>query len=218
MPPPEVQFVDKDREGNPCHKYICDGVEIPGLSYILDCCGFLRYGKVNKDIMEAARERGDAAHFATRLYDEDNPVDLVDIAQWEQSALDEPLDSWTRSRLQGWINFRSDFEFKPILIEKPMSHLLNGMLYGFTADRYGIGKLGNMVVEIKCTADIEPSHAIQTAAQAEAFKMEGVQLGRFVCQLDVNDYKPHEFKDRQDARIFAAILAATHWKWKAGIR
>jgi hypothetical protein len=213
----DVEFRDTEN-GEPCHKYYRDGKEIPGLSYILESNGFCRYGKVNKAVMEAARERGDAAHFATRLYDEDNPVTLVDIAEWEAKALNDPLDPFTRSRLVGWVKFRKDFEYRPLIIEKPMCWELNGMAYAFTPDRYGTCSMGNAVVEIKATAEIEPSHQIQTAAQSLAFRVEGVQLGRYVVQLLDSDYKIHKFEDRQDERIFSSALAVTWWRWNRGIK
>lgn len=212
MIPPDVIFREED------HTYWLDKTQIPGLSYIISSCGLCRYDRVKQSIMEAARERGDAAHFATRLYDEDNPKVLVDIGQWEESALSEPLDSWTRSRLTGWVKFRKDFSFMPMLIEKPMSHCMNGMAFGMTPDRYGIGSMGNMVIEIKATASIEPSHAIQTAAQALAFKTAESNVGRYVVQLLQDDYKPFEFKERNDERLFGCALALTHWKWNKGIK
>ncbi len=215
---PEVRFVDKDADGQPCHKYYLGDREIPGLSYILESNGFCRYGKVNKQIMEAARERGDAAHYATRLYDEDNRVELLDVPQWEKKALNEPLDPWTRSRLVGWLKFRRDFDFNPLIIEQPMSWELNGMMYAMTPDRYGNSNMGRLVPELKATADIEPSVQIQTAAQIQPFKMEGDAIRRVVVQLLENDYKIHEFKDAQDARIFASALALTWWKWNRGIK
>jgi hypothetical protein len=218
MPCPEVDFRDKDEKGEPCHRYYLDGKEIPGLSYILDSCGLCRYDKVRKDVMEAARERGDAAHYATRLFDEDNPRDMLKIDIWEKEALAEPLDSWTRSRLVGWCKFRQDFNFMPMLIEKPMSHCMNGMAFGMTPDRYGVGTPGSMVIEIKATASIEPSHAIQTAAQALAFKTPESNVGRYVVQLLENDYKPFKFEDRQDERLFGCALALTSWRWGKGIR
>lgn len=215
MPCPDVQFVDVE-DGKPCHKYLLDGREIPGLSYILDSCGLCRYDKVRKDVMEAARERGDAAHFATRLYDEDCPNFLTDIEQWEGFSLQEPLDPWTRSRLVGWIKFRKDFDYHPILTEKAMSHCLNGMAYAFTLDSYGQGTPGAMLVEKKCTSGIEPSHAIQTAAQAIPFKESNV--GRYAVYLLENDYKIFECKDRQDERLFGCALALTSWRWQKGIK
>jgi hypothetical protein len=216
MPCPEVDFRDKDEKGEPCHRYYLDGKEIPGLSYILDSCGLCRYDKVRKDVMEAARERGDAAHFATRLFDEDNPRDMLKIDIWEKEALAEPLDSWTRSRLVGWCKFRGDFNYQPILTEKAMSHCLHGMAYAFTLDSYGTGSLGNMLIEKKCTSGIEPSHAIQTAAQALPFKESNVV--RLAVYLLENDYKVIKCDDRQDERLFGCALALVHWRWGKGIR
>jgi hypothetical protein len=223
MPIPEVQFVS-EQDGEPCHKYLLDGKEIPGLSYILEFSGFLRYGKVSKDVMEAARERGAAADEACNFFNQDFPAIKNfsgDLRPWEASALAEPLDDWTRSRLQGWIKFRQDFKFDVLFVQKRMAHEMNGMLYGFTLDCFGKmgGKMGgkDAIVEVKATAESEPSHAIQTAAQSLPFKDEqGPE--RWGIYLRDNDYRPEQFKDRCDERIFGAILAATWWKWNRGIR
>lgn len=214
MNPPDVIFKEED------HTYWLDKTQIPGLSYIMSSCGLSRYGAVKESILEAARERGDAAHYACRLYDEDNPnpKTMAEIGEWEESALAEPLDPWTRSRLQGWIKFRKDFKFNPVLCEKPMSHCFNGMAFGMTPDRFGDGTCGAMVIEIKATASIEPSHPIQTAAQALAFQTPESNVGRYVVQLLENDYKPFEFKDRQDQRLFGCALALTNWRWLHGIK
>jgi len=214
---PEVEFRDTEN-GEPCHKYYRDGKEIPGLSYILESNGFCRYGKVRKDVMEAARERGDAAHYATRLFDEDNPSGVGNIDQWQEQSLKDSLDPWTLSRLKGWVKFRIDFDFNPLIIEKPMCHEWSGMVYAMTPDRYGNSSMGRLVPEIKCTAEIEPSCQIQTAFQIQPFKMETDSIRRVVVQLLENDYKIHEFKDRQDERLAFNILGATSWKWAMGIR
>lgn len=220
MPCPDVEFRDSEN-GQPCHKYYLDGKEIPGLSYILDSCGLCRYDKARKDVMEAARERGDAAHYASKLFDEDYPKKLVGtpemiLPEWEEDALTEPLDPWTRSRMIGWLKFRVDFGYMPILTEKAMSHCLHGMPYAFTLDSYGVGSPGNMLIEKKCTSAIEPSHAIQTAAQALPFKESNV--GRYVVQLGDGDYKIIECKDRQDEKLFGCALALCHWRWNHGIK
>lgn len=223
----EVEFRDTEN-GEPCHKYFRDGKEIPGLSYILESNGFCRYGKVKQSIMEAARVRGDAAHYCTRIYDEDNPsngnllsevkhLNAV-IDEWEARALNEVLDVWTRSRLVGWLKFRRDFDFSPLIIEQPMMWEINGMAYAMTPDRYGNSNMGRLVPELKATADIEPSVQIQTAAQIQPFKMEGDTIRRVVVQLLEDDYKIHEFTDRQDERIFASALAVTWWRWNKGIK
>lgn len=217
MPVPYVDFIESEN-GQPCHKYMVDGLEVPGLSYILKSNGFINYDKIKDSVMEAARERGDAAHYATRLYDEDNPGTLAPIDAWEKQALDEPMDDWTRSRLTGWVKFRKDLDFHPIIIEKPMSHTINGMTYAFTPDRYGRCAAGAAVVEVKCTAQIMPSHRLQLALQAPAFQVEGVKLFKYVVQLLENDYKIHDCKDRMDDKIAMCALAATVWKWNEGIR
>lgn len=209
---PDVEFREET------HQYFFNGIEIPGISYILKTSGFIDYGKVSKSVLEDARERGDHAHYAARLYDEDNPTALRSIEVWEKQCLAEPLDPWVRARLKGWLKFRREWEFIPALIEKPLSCQMHGMMYGMTPDRCGVSKLGRSVFEIKATAKLEVSHGIQTAFQVQAFKKEGETTKRFAVQLLENDFKLHEFNDRQEERIAGCILAATHYKWLKGIK
>ena len=221
MPPPEVEFREQDADGNPCHLYFVDGRQVPGLTYILEFNGFHRYNGVSKAVMEAARERGSAADEACTFFNQDFPVISKfdgDLAAWENSALSEPLDDWIRSRLNGWIKFRKDFKFDIMFIQKRMSHELNGMTFAFTLDCYGkIEGKTDAIVEVKATADSEPSHAIQTAAQSLPFKDDkGPQ--RWGIYLQENDYRPEHFKNREDERIFGAALALTWYKWGKGIR
>jgi len=205
MPCPEVEFRTVDAKGQPSHDYLVDGVWVPSVSYILKTNGFCDYAGVRKDVMENARQFGTAVDLACQLLDEDD--------------LDpEYNDPKVMPRLEGWSKFCREWEFKPLIVAKPMSHAMNGMIYGMTPDRYGTCKLGNVVIDIKNTAEIMPSHQIQLAGYIQPFKTEGNGVNRFVVQLVDGGYKLHEFKDRQDERIFGAALACTYWKLAKGIK
>ena len=205
MPCPEVEFRTQNEKGEAVHEYWLDGVKIPSVSYILASNGFIDYGKVRKSVMESARELGSAVHSATHYYDEDD----LDV---------DTVDPKVRPFLDEWMRFRSDWDFKPLLIERPMSCCFNGMNFGMTPDRYGTCKLGNVVVDIKTTFDVMPSHQIQLAAYQIPFETDGNNVHRFVVDLRSRPYKFHQFQDRNDKRIFGAALALTHWKLAKGIK
>ena len=205
MPCPEVEFRAQNEKGEAVHEYWLDGVKIPSVSDILKGTGLIDYSGVRASVMENARQFGTAVDLACQLFDE-NDLDP------------DYNDPKVMPRLEGWQKFCREWEFKPLLVAKPMSHVLNGMAYGMTPDRYGICKLGNVVIDIKNTAEVMASHAIQLAAYIQPFKIEGNGVNRFVVQLQDGGYKLHEFKDRQDERIFGAALALTHWKLAKGIK
>ena len=213
MSPPEVVFVEED------HRYYVDDKEVPGISYILSSNGFSRYGKVNQEVMEAARARGTAVDTVINFFNEDFPLIAKwhgDLYSWEADSLSEPMQDFTKARLSGWIRFRQEMKYDVYFVQKRMSHNYNGMLYAFTLDTYG--KMGDReaVVEVKNTAECEPGHQLQTLAQSLPFK-EAKPL-RYAVYARDEDYKPVEHKDRMDEKIFGCILAASWWKWERGIR
>lgn len=186
------------------HLYTLNGCRIPSVSEIIRPC--TSYGGISAAVMENAREFGTHVDLACQYYDEGD--------------LDEDtLDTRVRERLNGWVKFKKEFEFVAEVIAQPTYNVMNGMPYGMTIDRFGHGVIGNMVVDIKNTAEIEAHHALQLAGYGDKYEKGGTVLcRRFIVQLIPNDFKIVEFKDRQDKRIFGALLAVAHWNIQKGIK
>jgi len=202
----EVEFI-AERDGQPCHEYWLNKVRIPSVSEIIRPC--VCYDGIKKSVMDNAREFGLDVDAACQYYDEDD--------------LDEDsLDERVRLRLEGWKLFRKEFDFKPLVIAQPTAHIMNGMPYGMTADRYGTGrfdKIGYAVVDIKNTAEIEPHHGLQLAGYEDHYSDGGkLACARIIVQLKDKGYNIVEFKDRQDKNIFGALLAIAHWKIQKKIK
>lgn len=198
-----VQLIT-ERNGKACHEYWQGRVRIPSVSEIIRPC--VNFDGIRQSVIDNARDFGLDVDAACQYYDEED----LDISSLEERV---------RLRLNGWIKFRIQFDFKPEVIAESTSHVMNGMPYGMTADRFGIGKMGIAVVDIKNTAEIEPHHGLQLAGYEDKYSDSGKRpCGRFIVQLFDNDFKIVEFKDRQDKRIFGGLLAVAHWKLQKGIK
>ena len=132
------------------------------------------------------------------------------------------------NRVLGWQQFCDDFKFMPDLTmcEVPIAVKVNGMMFATKVDAYGcIGDENNLamaVVEKKCSVNIEPHYALQTAGEALCFKAHAealnMPLKRYLVQLlpEPNGsgkcYRALEHTDRNDERIFVGACLANVYK------
>lgn len=196
------------------HIYKLNGNRVISLTQILDAAGLVDYSMVQPDVLAAKAKFGSKVHEYT-LWNDQGELDMDDLKPYP--------NYW--NRVEGWRQFVEDFKFKPDMLaaEVPCACKVNGMLYAMTIDRLGLldGKQP-AIVEIKTCADREPSHQIQTAAQAlpmnEFFKDKGGPCKRMAVYLldkpnQANRYyfcAPHD--DRMDEKIFLAALMLTQYR------
>jgi len=221
-----IQFRDTDSNGKPVHEYEVNGLRTPYVTGVLDDRGFCDYQSCPEDFMEAARERGQIGHEVTHWFDEafmgilvtDDLQKFDYVSSFENEHLDEPLHPWSREILNAWIEFRMDFEFSPIMIEKPMAWKINGMLVCGTLDRFGMSKLGPMVIDLKFTSKIERSVKYQLAAYAAnpELHVRGKRPLRYAAHFKDGKCIPVPFTRSKDESIFSAALAITHDLWNGG--
>jgi len=221
-----LQFREQDSNGKPIHEYTVAGIRVPSVTEVLDKRGFCNYQDCPEDYMEAARERGQIGHEVTHWFDEAYRGILVTdelqkfdyVSDFENEHLDEPLHPWSREILAAWIQFRKDFEFSPVLIEKPLAWKINGMMVCGTPDRFGTSKLGPMVIDLKFTAKVEASCKYQLAAYAANpdFHSRGNRPLRYVAHFKESKCIPVPFTRTKDESIFAAALAVTYDLWNGG--
>jgi hypothetical protein len=201
------------------HKYTLNGQRLMSLTQILDAAGLVDYSMVQPDVL------ANKAQFGTRVHE---------YCLWaDQAELDmddlKPYSNYF-NRVSGWLQFLEDFDFIPNMAwcEVPAAVKVNGMTFAMTVDRFGIMGSGvsgiPAIVEIKTCADREPSHQIQTAAQAIAFKGDGsVPLKRYaVYLLDKPNaanrlYFAQEHTDRLDEKVFMAALITTQYRLNNGL-
>lgn len=221
-----VQFREQDQNGKPIHEYKVDGIKTPSVTYVLDKRGFCNYQDCPEDYMEAARERGQIGHEVTHWFDEAFPgillgKDLIDydyVTTFEEKCLTEPLHPWSKEILTAWIEFRMDFEFAPTIIEQRLAWKINGMMVCGTPDRFGMSKLGPMLIDLKFTSKIEASCKYQLAAYSAnpEFHVRGKRPLRYVAHFKDGKCIPVPFTRSKDELIFSSALAITHDLWNGG--
>ncbi|MGH9454085.1 MAG: hypothetical protein ACRD2O_08970 [Terriglobia bacterium] len=186
------------------HRYSdARGEDVPGLSYILERCGMKDYSMVPPAVLEAKRILGQEVHKATHYLDE-NDLD--------RETVKEEYQPYVRA----YERFKQDSGFLPDLgnIEKPRVVCVDGMRYGFIADRTGIINRKPYVLELKCSASAEPWWRLQTAAQEAGIRSEdGIFRLRMAVQLGPGgNYHVFHHVQVQDFIIFRSCLALENWK------
>jgi len=189
------------------------GTEVPSTTQILDCVGLVDYSNVPGDTLEHKSRIGDAAHFATRLYDQDD-LDPFSIH-------DEVMPY-----VQAYMNFVDEMGFvpEPEWIEKSMVHTVNGMPYGLTIDR--IGKLTKSptlskyrtLIELKCAYAEEASWKWQMSAYEMAVPKDE-RIVRMALQLKPDKtFRCFPYQNPRDRDVFMWALALTHAKINEGMK
>jgi hypothetical protein len=186
------------------HTYTVDGVEVPGVTRILDEV-LQEYRGVDPDVLRRAQERGTAAHKAAELYD----LGTLDFTSLHPEV--EP-------RLEAYIKFLADTGFEPDTIEKPVYSARYG--YCGTPDRTGKAKghKRRWLIDLKTPAVLQRSVGPQTAAYECAARESGVigakeVIERYALQLrDDGTYKLIALRDPGDMNVFLAALTIYRFK------
>jgi len=189
------------------HEYSQNGIIIPSVTQVLTAAGLYdMFGKVNRDVLEAAQVKGKYGHLATEFYD-NKTLDITTVHEIIIPYLD------------GWIKFRKDTGFKPRVIEERVYSKKHN--YAGTVDR--IGPLdAETVVDIKL-GELTPAAALQTAAYLEAYNSDkppkDKAKDRLIVQLR-NDgtYRlpKKSFYSKEDFTVFLACLNIKNWRARHG--
>ncbi len=183
------------------HVYEMAGKRLPSVTQLLK--PLIDYSMIAADVLERARQLGQAVHRTTELYD-NNDLD--------EDSLSEEL----RPYLDAWKRFRVDTGFVPITIEHRMSHPTLG--YAGTSDRTGEVKGRVAVVDIKKMLTLGPAIGPQLAAYQEAHRKEGLDvLDRYALGLRADGtYRLQLYTDPVDWQCFLAHLTIHNWRNKHG--
>jgi hypothetical protein len=127
------------------HVYTLDGVVIPSVSTILAPIK-TDFNSIPASVLNKARDRGHAVHFACQLFDEDD-------LDWD--TLDPQIEPYVR----GWQKFTAEHD--PLWTRIEVSDYHKTMLYAGTPDRKGAFGGKNVVVDIKATFDLSPEVQVQ---------------------------------------------------------
>ncbi len=196
---PELAF-DKD-----LHEYRLGGEVIPSVTRIIKDCGLSPFsGSGRSEVLECAAQRGTFVHDACQMWDEGD-------LSWDD------LDPVLVPYVEAWKKFREESGFTPKLIEFPIFDEVRR--FAGRLDRAGImgSTFSRVEIDIK-TGEVYPDAGIQLAAYQSCLPDEWRTAKRIAVKLG-NDgsYRVHEFKSRDDLKLFNAATTLWHWRKREGL-
>lgn len=186
------------------HAYTRGGIVIPHVTGVI---GWMNnFIGIPEDVMDKARERGEAVHLMTAMFD---------LGELDETSVPDEIAGY----LDAWKLFRMETNFRPHTVEAMVES--RKYRYAGTLDRAGDIQRGPALLDIKATAALPPSAGPQTAAYLQA-AVEGnpdyyKRARRFSVQLRADGtYRLQEHKDKADLSVFLASLTCFLWrsKWK----
>lgn len=187
------------------HEYRWNGAVIPHVTGII--AHLTSYDRVPPDVLERARQQGQAVHKMVELDCKDD----LDI---------DTLPAWLRGHHDAWNRFKGETGFKPWASEQYLYHPRMG--YAGTLDLAGnMPKLAGSkpaIIDVKRSFFAGPAIGLQTAAYLDAWNAnfpEHKLAQRYALRLDANGkYRLELYEDRDDHAAFLACLQQLRWKEK----
>lgn len=186
------------------HTYTRNGVKVPGVTSVIGASMGDQFQFVDKDVLEAAADRGRRAHAMIELEQKGGLI----VSQLDFDIVDY---------FDAWMEFRAVSGYEPILSEARVGDEANG--YAGTLDLCGRinGKL--CLPDVKCVTALSKTVGIQTAAYENAARKTYPEVfglnkcPRFALQLRpgrrwnlVPVGKP------SDLRVFLSMLTVYNFK------
>lgn len=175
------------------------------VSEILKSVGIVDYSGVPQEILDRAAQFGTAVHKA---------CELDDLGTLDENTVHEAVVPY----LNAWKVFKEE---KLVLVPfYKIEQRIECEKFGFcgTPDRISFIENTPCVIDIKSTASIMPSTAIQLAAYALLYRAGNIHLAksmrRFVVQLKPDaTFAVQEYKNnRSDIDTFMHALSVHNWK------
>lgn len=198
----KVKYIDKD------HKYFDEnGQELPSVTKILEVAGISDFSKIPPEILECAQLRGTYVHNACELYD---------VSKLNEKVLDPVLKAY----LDGWKQFRRDFQPEILANEK----IVSSEKYRFAGriDRIMLINQKITLIDIKSGA-IYPSATIQLAGYQLAWNEEYGKIykikDKFIVRLKNDgsyELSKKDFCSPNDITVFKSALALYYWRKNKG--
>lgn len=200
------------------HVYTLNGREIPGITRVLTDMGYDSAGA--RFYTPASRERGQQVHLLCQLVDEHCPA--ADSLEEVAETLDLTNGQALLPYLEGYLLFKREFQFTPVLNERPLYS--KRLQIGAIADKTGLLPDGHaVIVELKTwdPAPVNPERKaeLQTAAQALILREHGIAVdGRYVVALPGNGkYRAYECGNPRDEVLIPALSALWWDRHYAGL-
>ena len=188
------------------HTYRIDGRVVPSVT---QCLALLDpFQKVDRHVLEAARQFGQHGHKAMALL-------IRDKLNWDT------LDPALRPYIEGGAQFLRDFSHHIVVSsEQIVGHPVLGVAGAI--DLVMEDERGTDVVEFKLTSDVPASVGPQTAAYAHLLRcarplLRGQLIRRRCVVLRPGDYKTEFLTDPADWPDFLSCLNVTKRRIKHGI-
>lgn len=184
------------------HTYRLDGKLVPSVTQVL--APLIDYSAVPQDILEAARDFGQAVHLACDL----DRRGILDV---------HTLDAALLPYVEAEARFMRESGFVVIASEHRM--ISRAMRLAGTLDLAGMLRGSEVIIDRKVTADVPPTVGPQTAAYEELYRESrgGMRRKRYCLRLMPNKYQLVPLTDSSDYMIFRSALNLKHWTEKHGI-
>lgn len=187
--------------------YTIDGERWISVTEALALAGLRDLTHIPHDVLERARERGQAVH---------EFLELLDLGMVEAGDAKSELSGY----VSAYQHFSADAKWQPIHVELVVR--CSAYRYAGTLDRVGDLGARRVVLDLKCTSKIDPATALQVAAYQEAFREHPASgrepLGRFALQLRPDGtYRLVEYADGNDWHDFCAALRVAQWQLDHGL-
>lgn len=181
----------------PSHLYWLNDVPVPSVTQVLD--PLVDFSKVDPDLLERKRQIGTAMHRAIEFGDD------LDVSSLDASIMDY---------YRAWLKFVADTN---ILVTHSELRVASSIyMYAGTLDILGVLGKRDALIDIKTTATIYPTNALQTAAYERAARETlGIKRApqRFTLQLKNNgDYRLVPHNGASDLGVFLSQLNVYNWR------
>lgn len=189
------------------HKYTMDGLEVPGVTTVIQHAGLIDFSHVSKAVLKQAADFGHAVHEAVSLFD-------CGILK------EDSVDSQIRPCLEAWIKFRKTFGGK-IISNEDMVYSAKHNFAG-TIDRIFTKEGKYFIIDVK-TCNHHPSHGVQVEAYKlaaeEYFTLEITTC--YTVRLFIDDgvgrWDMKEHNSLVDVAAFRSALNIYNWKKTKGL-
>ena len=174
------------------HTYRVQGKVVPSVTQILK--PVVDFSFVPHEVLANASKFGTAVHLAT---------ELDDLRELDESSLDERIVPY----LSAWRTFSKNNNVSWHGIEQRIYN--DQFKYCGTIDRVGKVNGKQSVVDLKTSAGLYPSYALQTAAYQRAVNPA---FDRLVVQLKADGtYQIKKYESPTDWAVFCSLLTLTSW-------
>ena len=187
------------------HEYRLDGAVVPSVTQVL--APLYDFDRIPADVLERKRQIGKAL---------DDLIELDLRDDLDESSIDPALDGYFKA----WRLFSKEKRVSVLELQKPV--FSKTFRFAGTPDFWGTLDDHAALVDWKCTADMHPAVALQTAGYELAGEESIVGWPRGIRRYGVQ-FKPDgtyaitQYIDKQDRGTFLSLLSLQNWKARNGL-